>query len=368
MEKHKIAQDCRFFLPDAPCSYHKIDGRNCDGCDKYSPSQFKILIIKLGALGDVLRTTSICEPLKASFPESRIFWITYPECIEVLKGNRFIDKIITSRDALSFLLQFRFDLLICPELDEEGLILAGIAEAREKRGFWYDKNGIIHCSNSDAEKYFLMSHNDELKKGNRLTYQTIVAGISQMEFFGSIIVPVSEDARKNAKKFSLEHNLSGKKIIGAVVGTGNRWTTKRWPESHFIELFSLLENFKIIIFGGPEEKDILERIISKSPGYVVNAGHSNSIDEFFGLLELCDAIVTGDTFALHAALGLKKKTVALFGPTSSNEIEMYNLGEKIISGMPCVCCYRKTCNIRPNCMDMIEPKKVASVIKGFFSE
>ena len=47
-----------------PCDPHKKDGVKCDSCPYYKPINFKILIIKLDAVGDVLRTTSILMPLK----------------------------------------------------------------------------------------------------------------------------------------------------------------------------------------------------------------------------------------------------------------------------------------------------------------
>ena len=57
--------------------------------------KMKIVIIKLGELGDVLRTTPILEAIKAKYPDSEITWITEPESKEILEGNKLVGKILT---------------------------------------------------------------------------------------------------------------------------------------------------------------------------------------------------------------------------------------------------------------------------------
>jgi len=335
----------------------------CENCDRYERADFKILIIKLGALGDVLRTTALCEPLKSLYPESKIFWIADDNVVGVLQGNSFVDRVIHKSRALAFISHIGFDLAINLDLDDDALILAGLAKAKKKKGFWFDSDGLVCCSSHSAQQYLLLSHDDKLKKENKKTYQAFIAEIAEVPYYGKIIVPISDASRKNAKSFFERNNLMGKKVLGAVVGTGNRWITKRWPEKHFIKLFSLLDDFEIVVFGGSEEKDLLRLIVEKSERKLINAGHSNSIDYFFGLLDLCDVIVCCDTFALHASAGLGKKTVALFGPTSADEIEIYGAGEKIISDVSCACCYNRVCSITPNCMELITPETVAKSIR-----
>ena len=64
-----LKTDCRNFYGNQPCDYHKKLGIKCDNCNFYAPIGFKILIIKLDAVGDVLRTTSILPPLKHKYPD-----------------------------------------------------------------------------------------------------------------------------------------------------------------------------------------------------------------------------------------------------------------------------------------------------------
>jgi ADP-heptose:LPS heptosyltransferase len=65
---------------------------------------------------------------------------------------------------------------------------------------------------------------------------------------------------------------------------------------------------------------------------------------------------------MHIALARGKRTVVLFEPTSSAEIEMYGFGEKIIPNMTCLSCYKTSCDFVPNCMDLISTDMVEAAV------
>ena len=163
----------------------------------------------------------------------------------------------------------------------------------------------------------------------------------------------------------MKHGLNNKLVVGINPGAGKRWKMKRWTASGYLEIINKLHSrgAKVILLGGPEEESIIRKMLKKSRGKAISAGTNNSIPDFFAFINLCDMVITGDTMALHAALGLKKKAVAIFGPTSEPEIEMYGLGPKVVSGLPCVCCYRQTCDKKPDCMNSIKPGILWHVIE-----
>ena len=55
--------------------------------------------------------------------------------------------------------------------------------------------------------------------------------------------------------------------------------------------------------------------------------------------------------------------VVLFGPTSTTEIDLYDLGTKIAADMDCLCCYRQLCDQSPNCMESIPVETVYRAVK-----
>ena len=95
-----------------------------------------------------------------------------------------------------------------------------------------------------------------------------------------------------------------------------------------------------------------------------DAGNDNSYARFAAFVELCSVLVTGDTFALHVACARDVPVVALFGPTSSAEVELYGTGDKIVPpGLECLCCYLPVCDVKPHCQALIEPDRVVAAVQ-----
>jgi hypothetical protein len=97
------------FQGEKPCKF-KCEG----GCQHFEPFGTRILVIKLGATGDVLRTTPILRALKAKYPSSHITWIVDPISAPLLKSNPFIDRVLAPNfETLSRLQVEEFDLALC---------------------------------------------------------------------------------------------------------------------------------------------------------------------------------------------------------------------------------------------------------------
>ena len=78
----RYRMDCKEFTGYKPCSYHKKTKILCCECDDYRKIGKKILVIKTGAAGDVVRTTPILHAMRTEWPEAEIHWITkYPELL-----------------------------------------------------------------------------------------------------------------------------------------------------------------------------------------------------------------------------------------------------------------------------------------------
>ncbi|MDX9712365.1 MAG: hypothetical protein RBT56_07565 [Ignavibacteriaceae bacterium] len=93
-----LKTNCAHFKGDRPCIYNKNEGIVCDNCTHYIPISFKILIIKLDAIGDVLRTTSILKPLKRKYPDCYIEWCTRKNASDLFNNNSLVNEVITIED------------------------------------------------------------------------------------------------------------------------------------------------------------------------------------------------------------------------------------------------------------------------------
>ena len=129
----------------------------------------EILIIKLGAKGDVVRTLPILLPIKEKFPDSKITWITKPSSREILETSPHINKLLTTPITESQIQELpEFDILYNLDIEGEATNLAMITKANKKLGF-YSEAGYASAFNFPAEYYISTSFDDQLKKTNTKT-------------------------------------------------------------------------------------------------------------------------------------------------------------------------------------------------------
>lgn len=367
--KDMVKTDCRYFLGDRPCKYHKKEGVECSNCKYYDSIKKTILIIKLGAMGDVLRTTPILEALKRKYKGCKITWIVDEESKELLENNPYLDVILSyGAEALTRLKVEHFDLVINLDSLPRSASLASFAWSRKKIGFGLSEIGNVFPFNHGAREWFQMGIFDDLKRKNKKTYQEIIFEILGLRFKKEeMVVNLGEEEKDFANRFAEKYDLKGKKIIGLATGAGGRWELKKWTIEGYLKLIERIDkeikDARILLFGEREEVARNEEIMKRSKVPSINTGHENTLREFLSFLNLCDLVVTGDTLAMHAAVALKTKVVALFGPTSSSEIELYGRGRKIIPDMDCLCCYKETCDKHPNCMENISHGIVFQAVK-----
>lgn len=366
----RLKPDCRHFPGDRPCRFHKESGTCCPECPHYASSTQKILIIKLGAMGDVLRTTALLQPLKKRYPESHITWVTLTPSLAFFAGNGLVDAVLDYRfDALPRLLTEEYDLVLNPDAEKLSAALASLARGKEKLGFGLDGQGAVFAFNPEAEHWLEMGAFDDWKKANTSTYQEIILRLCRLpQSAHPLILSLSPQERDIGIRFAQAHGLSPEaRTVGLYTGAGERWERKAWTEEGFRDLITTLLGetpYQVLLYGGPDAEARNSRLTAgyAASGRVFSTGTTNPLRTFFALLSLSDLIVTGDTMALHAALALGKNVVGLFGPTSAAEIEMYGQGKKLTGTVECLCCYRPTCTVTPTCMETITPDMVVRAI------
>ncbi len=364
-----IHKDCRYYQGDRPCRFHKEEGVKCGDCPRYSPFRGKILIIKLDAVGDVLRTTSLLARLKRRFPDSHLTWITGKASLPIFVNNPFVDRVLPLQPAgLICVLAEQFLLSVNLDTAPVSASLHSLVRAGEKKGFTLDQEGRVCACSPAAEEWLLMSIFDDVKKNNNRTCQSIMSGILELPSpDDEIVLNLSPEELLLARRFAQKHGLEGTgPLIGFNTGAGRRWKHKKWTEEGTLALARLCAErlgATLLLYGGPEEEERNRRLLEAGEGIFIDTGCRNDLRTFFALLSLPDLVVTSDTLALHAALGLQKKVVALFGPTSAAEIDLYGRGEKVVSSVPCQCCYRIDCEVVPDCMESITPEMVFAAIQ-----
>ncbi len=359
--------DCRHYRGDRPCAAG-VPGACPTSCAPHSPQGTRILIIKLAALGDVVRTAALLPGLKERWPQSHITWVTRPSGVRTLGHHPLIDRLLAfDAESLCHLEHERFDL--CLSLDKEPgpCALAMRVDAREKRGVGLSAYGTPYPLNAECLPYFLLGLDDDLKfRRNGKSYSQLIYEAVGLEYAGQryeLYPPRAQQIWAERVWQSLGV-APGDVVIGLNTGAGHIFANKNWPAERFIALAQRLmaDGWRVALLGGPEEREI-NAAIAKDRAGVLDTGCDHNELEFAALVRRCNVIVTGDTMAMHVAIAGGVPTVVLFGPTCAQEIDLYGRGEKIVTSLPCAPCYRRECDRGPNCMDDIAVERVLTAVE-----
>ena len=353
-----LKYNCRHFRGDIPCKPHKKYGVHCidaesNLCQYYDPTSKRILIIKLGAIGDVIRTTPLLHKLKETNPQSEIWWLTLtPEMIP-----KIVDVVLPfSIQSIVTIQAVEFDTIYNLDKDKEACALCFKLTARVKRGFTLKDGKCVPIDEAAQHKY-LTGIFDDLSKSNTKSYQQETFEMCGFSFAGEkYIMPEVE-----TYKWKLPQK---KKVVGLNTGCGGRWTSRLWPQEYWVSLAKKLKKLgcvTLLLGGEQEHKKNLK--IAKLSG-AIYLGYF-PLYQFTSLVNRCDLVVTAVTMAMHLAIGLEKKIILFNNIFNKNEFELYGQGEILEPDFECSCFYSPTCE--NNCMKYLSVDRVFDSCKRLLS-
>lgn len=226
-----------------------------------------------------------------------------------------------------------------------------------------DTQGNVLPANPEAEEWLQMGAFDQYKKANQKTYQQIIYEMCRLDYRHQkpiLHLTPSESAWGAAFLKEQGHDTT-RKLIGLNLGGGGRWKHKRWTEAHLRSFSTMVindERLQLLIIGGPWERELCQRLLEHVGHKALFSETGRTLRETASLVALCQTLVTGDTLVLHMATALDTPVIALFGPTSASEIELYGKGVGLSPDIACACCYLADCSVHTTCMSLITPREV----------
>lgn len=359
MKNTEVKYDCLHYRGDIPCAPNKLRGKICPGCDEYAKISKRILLIKLGAMGDVIRTTPLLKKLREVHPGSHITWLThYPDILPELQ----IDSIQKFGYSTVFCItNERYDIAINLDKDKEACILLSKVQAKEKFGFSWSDEGHITGLSEAAESKILTGLFDELSRSNKSSYQEEIFEICGFKFNKEPNI-LNVDEMFAAKWKAYFKNERHGSLIGLNTGCGNRWPTRLWPREYWITLISKLmdSGYTPVLLGGEDEHDANLKY-SEITGALYPGHHS--LKEFIAIVDECDIVVTAVSMAMHIASGLGKPIVLFNNIFNRHEFELYEKGVIVEPSTGCDCYYGNVCKRQVVCMNDIKPETVLGHIR-----
>jgi lipopolysaccharide heptosyltransferase I len=318
----------------------------------------RILVVKLGAIGDIIHTLPAVAALRRAYPKAWLAWVVEKAGAELLRGNQDLDEIIVV-DTRAWRAHWRmglrhawyttwhlrragFDLCI----DFQGLLKSAlftyVSGAPIRLGFPRQM-----CRES-LSALFTNRKGPVVHPDTHIVDQQLgllqAVGVTTAE--RHFAIPITDADERFAVRVWRELGFgAGAPIV--VLNPGAGWETKRWGEENFARLNDALirrYHVKTLLTWGPGEEPLIQRLVQAAECTPAIAPPTTWL-QLAALLARSSVFVGGDTGPLHLAAAVGLPTVALFGPSNPRRNGPYGPGHVILyQRLPCSNCYQRTCD------------------------
>lgn len=360
--------NCKHFNGYKPCGKNNV----CDSnCFHRVVTQTSLLVVHLGALGAVVRSTALLKAIKNKFPSSQITWVTDSPAHQLLQNNPLIDRVYTTQEKdLLELSNFEFDIAFVIDKSLKATGVLKRTQADIVYGFKADpKNGAILPATAAAHELWSLGLDNHKKffVNQKTEIQLMIEALELGEYHqNEYFLPLNSDELVEVKKRRSRYSDSDKKIVvGLNTGCSHVIAAKKLSISMHREIIqNLLNNYssqiEIVLLGGPEDTQRNQEI-SKGLN-VISSSTDLGLRDGLVSVAACDVVLTGDSLGMHMAISQKKYVVAWFGPTCAQEIELYGRGEKILTQAACAPCWKRSCSNEKMCYDQVSIDEVMSAL------
>jgi heptosyltransferase-1 len=330
----------------------------------------RVLIILLGAIGDVVRALPLLGRLRRAWPLAHIAWAVEPKSKPVIEGHPWLDELIVydRRYApwsfVPFLRSVRaghFDLVIDLQRHLKSGMIGMVSGARDRIGF--------AAANTKEFNHRFTTRQIEPQPNMRLKlmqYQAFAEALgvppSPIEF--GLSLPPEEDVRARATVANVRRPM-----LGVILGSS--WPSRIYfPESVAAVVRELAQSadtgaklFPVLI-GGAEESAIGDAVVRELGAIeVLNLVGKTSLRDLIGIFGECAVAFGPDSGPMHIAAAVGCPVVSLWGSTAPARSAPWGYAELAIhSEIPCHPCYLRDCPIGRECMRRIAPAQVVAMV------
>jgi heptosyltransferase-2 len=318
-----------------------------------------ILIIKPGAVGDLLQMTPVIRALTAYSPQAKISVLVGSEITAALfkYDSRIDETIVFERDGRHRSLSSRFALW--KYLHSKGYDLV-LNYQRSNLKTWFLTSAALPCRVLVYHKAENRTVHAVVNYLETLTPLGIAPADIDLELF------LDDGARAYARDFFSSQGLDGKTVI--ALNPGATHAVNRWPTSRFAELTDLMtEQLHAcpLIIGGPDDVPLADEIVARARTKSISIAGKTSLLQLGAVLEKCELLVSGDTGPLHLATAAGTNVIGLFGAADPGRTGPVGKGHRVIQAgkVPCVPCRSRRCSNKNylECMESITAREVADV-------
>ena len=334
-------------------------------------ANFKILVIKLSSLGDVILSTAAIRAIREKFGDKyKITVLVGEESKEALLKCPYIDELLVcdfkNKDKglsgffrlVNILRKKNFDLVIDLQNSRRSHLLSFLIFCLNRYGYDNKKFG------------FLLNHRikDERPAIGPVTHQFRVLGLlgidskePQLQLW-----PTEEDQHYIDEFLKLQWLSNNQRVIGINISASQRWVTKNWPLHHIAKLCGELSHrdMRVVITGTEKDLNYANTLMDMFKDIKpINACAKTTVNQLACLIKRCAIYISPDSASLHIAAAMGVPFIAIFGPTDPRRhlppAKDYAVIKKDLSCSPC---YKSKCKNK-KCMELVKPEEVLETIE-----
>jgi heptosyltransferase-1 len=308
------------------------------------PASSRILVVRLGAMGDIIHALPAVASLKHSFPGSRLTWIVEPKWAPLVEDNPFIDRLVLlRRDTVA------------------GLIESWRSLRVERYDFAVDFQGLIKSAvvawAARPDRIFGFHHTQLRERAAALFYSDKTFSRAAHVVEKNLDLAAAAGATTPLRTFPLPAGRPG-----GVLPPGDfvlasplaGWRGKQWPFEHYQAL------------GGRLRGELgIPLVLDGPPGS--GLGHCSGLPGLIHATRRAAAVVGVDSGPLHLAAALGKPGVAIYGPTDPARNGPYGNSLRVLRSPAAVTTYKRGRSIEES-MRAVSPGQVFEALKAMLGE
>jgi len=321
-----------------------------------------ILIVRLGALGDVVHTIPAVAAIRKASPESRIDWLVDRRHRDIVDLVTVVDRVIAVdsntlagwSEAIRTLRQTPYDAAI----DLQGLLKSAVF-ARASGADHVIGFSIYHLREKTARPFYSTTADvvDEhiILKNLRLLR---AIDIDSTEIAFPLRVPESDVLRQLGERIPAQHPF-------LLINPGAAWPNKRWPPNRFAQLAEALRarhGLISIVLWGPGEETLAQDVAAAAGG-AARVSPKTTIADVVALARGAAVMVSGDTGPTHIAAAVGTPLVGIFGPTRPVRNGPFEPADLVVSrDEMCRCHHLRRCTQPRMCLQDIEAAEIIEAV------
>ncbi len=351
----------------------------------------KILVLALSGIGDALMYTPSLALIRKHYPDAQVDALVMFRGVEdMYKRTGFLSNVIYfdfmkegAFRSFKFLLTLRgnydYSINVYPANRKEYNLIQRFINAKQRAGVDYLRKGKKHLSHLNT---VLITEDDNLHnvEENILLTQKLL-GFEDAEMPDLVFTLNDEDESAAQAEFQRLNLKNDDLIIGFHAGcsTLKNHIKRRWEPEKFAELAKKLaveHNAKILLFGGSEEAELKNTICELAGSENVLIPQSKNLAESAALIKKCNLFVTNDSSLMHVASAMKRKVVAIIGPTNISYIHPWQTEHTIVTlELVCAPCFYyspkplecRRVDMEFKCIKMLDVERVYAAVKKYIS-